>query len=72
MVINKHSDEKYNILVRLMEKFQSPTFCYHLQTIIDDANKTDEKKSKAGALLTMTCMKKVGRAARESTRCGKD
>ncbi len=54
MVINKHSDEQYDILVRLMEKFKSWNFCDHLQTTINDENETDEKKSKAETLLTMT------------------
>jgi hypothetical protein len=37
-----------------MEKLKSRNFCDHLQITINDENETDEKKSKAETLLTMT------------------
>jgi hypothetical protein len=50
-VTNKHSDEQYKILEQLMNKFQYRTFHNLFGTILNDENETNEKKSKANALL---------------------
>ena len=47
IVINKHSDEQYDSLIRLMEKFKTRSFDEYLQSIINDTNVSNETKSKA-------------------------
>jgi hypothetical protein len=48
--INQHSDEQYDSLKQLMEKFKTSSFGEYLGSIINDTNESNATKSKAKVL----------------------